>query len=58
MTQPNTHSGGGAYDSNENLKPGGEGKPPRPATEPSGSEKAPKGSPTATDPATGAPKKG
>ena len=37
---------------NENLKPG---KPPRPATEPEGSEDSSKTSKTVADPATGEP---
>lgn len=39
---------------NENLKPDGEGKPPRPATEPAGG-KRPVPDETETDPATGEP---
>ena len=38
---------------NEDLRSGGEGKPPRPATEPKGAES--RQSKTMTDPATGAP---
>jgi hypothetical protein len=40
---------------NENLKPG---RPPRPATEPHGSEHSTKTPKTQTDPATGAPHEG
>lgn len=45
--RPNSHA-----TENENLKPG---KPPRPATEPKGSERSSKTSKTLTDPATGEP---
>lgn len=38
---------------NEDLRPAGEGQPPRPATEPKGAE--PHQTKTMTDPATGAP---
>ena len=38
---------------NEDLRSGGEGKPPRPATEPKGAQS--QQSKTLTDPATGAP---
>ncbi len=38
---------------NENLRPAGEGKPPRPATEPKGAEL--RQNKTMTDPMTGAP---
>jgi hypothetical protein len=39
---------------NENLRPSGEnGEPPRPATEPRGSEGSSNSGETATDPATG-----
>ena len=38
---------------NENLKPAGDGKPPRPATEPAGSEKSTQTPKTATDPGSG-----
>ncbi len=40
---------------NEDLRPAGDGKPPRPATEPKGAE--PRQTETLTDPATGAPNK-
>jgi hypothetical protein len=38
---------------NENLKPGREGEPPRPATEPAGSKSSQKSRKTATDPGSG-----
>lgn len=38
---------------NENLRPGPDGEPPRPATEPRGSEGSSNSGETATDPATG-----
>ena len=38
---------------NENLKPAGDGKPPRPATEPAGAGDSSDSGKTATDPATG-----
>lgn len=38
---------------NENLRPGPDGEPPRPATEPPGSEGSSNSGDTATDPATG-----
>ena len=38
---------------NENLKPAGDGEPPRPATEPSGADGSSNSGETATDPATG-----
>jgi len=40
---------------NENLKPGRDGEPPRPATEPAGARGSTRTGKTATDPATGAP---
>lgn len=40
---------------NENLRPGGDGQAPRPATEPRGSEGSSNSGETATDPATGRP---
>jgi len=42
---------------NEDAKPDGNGKPPRPATEPEGSQGSSRNSKTATDPATGEPRK-
>ena len=39
----------------EQEKPAGEGQPPRPATEPAGSEGSSNSGETATDPATGKP---
>lgn len=39
---------------NENQRPDGEGRPPRPATEPRGSEGSSNSGETRTDPATGA----
>jgi hypothetical protein len=45
--RPNSHA-----TENENLKPG---DPPRPATEPKGSEGSSNSQKTATDPATGKP---
>lgn len=38
---------------NENLRPDRDGEPPRPATEPRGSEGSSNSGETATDPATG-----
>lgn len=38
---------------NENLRPSTQGRPPRPATEPRGSEGSSNSGETATDPATG-----
>ena len=38
---------------NENLRPDGDGEPPRPATEPRGSKGSSNSGETATDPATG-----
>lgn len=38
---------------NENLRPGKDGEPPRPATEPAGSEGSSNSGETETDPATG-----
>ena len=38
---------------NENLRPAGDGEPPRPATEPRGSKGSSNSGETATDPATG-----
>jgi hypothetical protein len=38
---------------NENLRPDDDGQPPRPATEPEGSEGSSNSGETATDPATG-----
>lgn len=40
---------------NEQERPDGEGRPPRPATEPKGSERSTQTRKTATDPATGVP---
>lgn len=40
---------------NENQRPDGEGRPPRPATEPAGSEGSSNSGDTETDPATGKP---
>lgn len=40
---------------NDNLRPAGDGKPPRPATEPPGAEWSTRSTKTATDPGTGAP---
>ncbi len=39
---------------NENLRPAGEGEPPRPATEPQGSEESVQTPKTETDPGSGA----
>lgn len=38
---------------NENLRPGGEGRPPRPATEPPGSEDSSQTDKTRSDPGSG-----
>jgi hypothetical protein len=40
---------------NEQQRPAGEGRPPRPSTEPPGSEGSTRTDRTATDPATGEP---
>ncbi|WP_163259247.1 hypothetical protein [Caulobacter sp. 17J65-9] len=40
---------------NEDLRPAGDGRPPRPATEPKGA-RAQKDSPTRTDPGSGEPR--
>lgn len=40
---------------NENLRPAGDGKPPRPATEPPGAEHSQKSPKTKTDPGSGEP---
>lgn len=40
---------------NEDLRPDADGRPPRPATEPKGSEGSSNPGGTATDPATGKP---
>ncbi len=42
---------------NDNQRVGGEGRPPRPATEPKGAEWSTRNGKTATDPATGEPSK-
>jgi hypothetical protein len=47
---------GKRWNRDEDMKPAGEGRPPRPAAEPKGSEEAGKRAPTRTDPATGEPK--
>jgi hypothetical protein len=41
---------------NENLRPAAPGKPPRPATEPAGSEGSSRNSATTTDPGSGEPR--
>ena len=56
MTDAKQTPEGKAYDSNEDMKPR-EGRAPRPASEPHGSEGSSSGSKTATDPATGEPNK-
>lgn len=43
---------------NENLKPGREGQPPRPATEPAGSKSSQDSHKTVTDPGSGEAKSG
>jgi hypothetical protein len=40
---------------NENLRPAGDGQPPRPATEPPGSKSSQQSPKTMTDPGSGAP---
>ena len=50
--EANVHSGDPRQD---NMKPQGEGKPPRPATEPDGAQHSTRNPHTATDPATGEP---
>jgi len=41
---------------NENLRPDGDGRPPRSASEPKGAKASVKSGKTATDPSTGAPR--
>ena len=57
MTDPvgDTGRGPGRQSEYEQEKPKGEGQPPRPAQEPSGSEGSSNSGETATDPATGEP---
>jgi len=55
MTRPNTDAAKPHATDNANLKPG---SPPRPATEPAGSEGSSKTNKTMTDPATGEPNRG
>jgi hypothetical protein len=57
MTDAEQTPGGKAYDSNENMRVPRDGKLPRPATEPPGSETSTVGPKTATDPSTGEPNK-
>ncbi len=52
MTDPARPAG---QTENENQRPAGDGKSPRPATEPRGSEGSSNSGDTATDPATGKP---
>jgi hypothetical protein len=42
---------------NENVRPAGDGQPPRPATEPPGAKRSQQTPKTMTDPGTGAPTK-
>ncbi|WP_168196798.1 hypothetical protein [Brevundimonas sp. M20] len=53
MTDPNRPDS--RETENENLRPDRDGQPPRPATEPKGSEGSSNPGDTATDPATGKP---
>lgn len=54
MTQPTTpNRPKDRATENENLRPDADGQPPRPATEPAGSEGSSNSGETATDPATG-----
>jgi hypothetical protein len=55
MTDAEQTPQGKAYDSNEDMKIPRDGKAPRPASEPSGSEGSAQGAKTATDPSTGEP---
>ena len=57
MTDPvgDTGRGPGRQSEYEQEKPDGDGQPPRPATEPSGSKGSSNSGETATDPATGKP---
>ncbi len=55
MTDPKQTPEGKAYDSNEDMRIPPDGKVPRPASEPAGSEGSTRGSKTATDPSTGEP---
>jgi hypothetical protein len=55
MTHADTHSDrpSNRETENEDLKPSGEGRPPRSASEPRGSEGSARGPKTDTDPASG-----
>jgi hypothetical protein len=53
MAEPNGADHDSRYNRDEDLKPAPGGGPPRPATEPAGSEGSTRTSKTATDPATG-----
>ena len=55
MTDAEQTPQGKAYDSNEDMKVPRDGRAPRPASEPRGSEGSSKGANTATDPSTGEP---
>jgi hypothetical protein len=55
MTDAEQTPEGKAYDSNEDMKTPREGRAPRPASEPRGSEGSATGAKTATDPFTGEP---
>lgn len=52
-TAPNTDRPKNRETENENLKGGGDGQPPRSATEPKGAEGASRSSKTASDPQSG-----
>ena len=53
MRTPRDSSTDGRQTENANLRPKGEGQPPRPATEPPGSEWSVKTGKTRTDPGSG-----
>lgn len=53
MTGPDTRPDNRETETEDQRRPGHEGEPPRPATEPRGSEGSSNSGETATDPATG-----
>lgn len=56
MASPDTRRPDAARNRDEDMKPGRPGTPPRPATEPAGSEGSSRSRKTQTDPATGEPR--
>lgn len=56
MASPDTRREDAARNRDEDLKPSRPGAPPRPATEPAGSEGSSSTHKTRTDPATGEPR--